>query len=130
MMVTIFNKTLTASTLTAVLLFSITSLIQPGQVLASGGASSGSSGREFDVPATTPEQRHTDRLYDQGRKLFRRKVSCNNGCLVADDVINNNNAAGFLLAIHNQPRFQEALDDKEIQAVSIYMLRRFDIKIE
>lgn len=131
MIATIFNKPLMTSATLAALLFGVTVLMQSGQAYASGGASSRPApSRGFDAPRTTPEQRRAERLYDQGRKVFRRKVSCDDGCLVADDVINNNNAAGFLLAIHNQPRFQEALDDEEIQAVSVYMLRRFEIKIE
>ncbi len=131
MIATIFNKPLIISAMLAALLFGVTALMQSGQAYASGGASSSPApSRGYDAPRQTPEQRRIDRLYDQGRKVFRRKVSCDDGCLVADDVINNNNAADFLLAIHNQPRFKEALEDEEIQAVSVYMLRRYDIKIE
>lgn len=129
MMTSTFTKPLITGCTLAALIWCAGAAAPSGQTYASGGATTAPS-RGFDLPQTSPQQRRIDRLYNQGRKLFRRKVSCNSGCLVADDVINDENAAGFLLAMHNQERFQEALNERELQAVSVYMLRRFDIKIE
>ncbi len=120
-------KTLLSCALSAGLIFGALGLNGTSQLHASGSTSGSSS---IDLPSSAPQDRRIERLYNQGRKVFRRKVSCNDGCLVAEDIINNNNAANFLLAIHNQPRFKEALNEDEIQAVSVYMLRRYDIKID
>lgn len=125
-----FAKTLTSGMLLSVLFWGAGALTPSSQVYASGGASSGPPGRGFDLPQSSPQQRRVERLYNQGRKVFRRKVSCNDGCLVARGVINNDNAAGFLLAMHNEDRFKQALDDDELQAVSVYMLQRYNIRIE
>ncbi len=130
MIATFLPKTLLNGALLAGLFFGAALIDSSSQAFASGGAT-GSTSRSFDLPSSpSREDRRIERLYNQGRKVFRRKVSCNDGCLVAGDIINNDNAAGFLLALHNQPRFKDALDQDEIQAVSVYMLRRYDIKVE
>lgn len=127
-----FSKVLTTSLTVLVLLFNQAFVSDSNNAFASGASRSGGTGGAASIPAPrrSPQEDRLDRLFNQGRKVFRSKISCNQGCLVAENVISDDNAADFLVSIHNQPRFKEALNNDELQAVSVYMLRRYDIKIE
>lgn len=126
-----FSKIFTTSLTVLALLFGQAFISESNDAFASGASrSGGTGGASVPTPRRSPQEDRLDRLFNQGRKVFRSKISCNQGCLVAENVISDNNAADFLVSIHNQPRFKEALNNDELQAVSVYMLRRYDIKIE
>ena len=78
----------------------------------------------------SPDPNHYVRqLYIKGRKLFSNHISCdNNNCLVGDGVIDDGNAAKYLVGLHNDERYLQLLDAEEMLALSVYMIRRYKLR--
>ena len=98
---------------------------------SSGGSRGGGGASLPATPRASREQREAERLYNQGRKLFRKRLDCDDSdCLVGEDVINRDNATDYLIQLNQDEKYSQALDDDEIRALSVYMIRRYRIQIQ
>lgn len=104
-----------------------------GVVYASGSTGGGGASRDFPQtdPRASRQQREAERLYNQGRKLFRKRIDCDDSdCLVGEDVIDRDNAVDYLIKFNSDEQFTNELDKNEIRALSVYMIRRYRIEIQ
>lgn len=100
-----------------------------GVVFASGSIG-GSTGPTND-PISRRKQREATRLYNMGRKIFRKRIDCDDdGCLVGEDIIERSNAAEYVSKFNNDPQFTDVLEEAEIAALTAYLNERYRLRLD
>ena len=100
------------------------------EAVYASGSVGGGTGPTND-PISRRIHREAERLYNQGRRIFRKRIACAQAdCLVGEDVIKRSNAADYLEKFNNEAEFLTALDAEEREALSAYMNKRYRLEIE
>ncbi len=100
----------------------LTALTSTNFAFASGSYSTGDSGDSFRSSGGD----HANQLYNTGKSAVYNKLTCSD-CPLAGQDVDATKATEIISMLTNKPEIAQKLSEDEIDAVIIYLTRRYNL---